>query len=250
MKLHLLIWRQEHATVKGELKPYTLEGISEHMSFLEMLDYLNEQLVEKGERVIEFDHDCREGICGQCGVVINGSPHGPLRNTTTCQLHMRSFKDGDTLYIEPFRANAFPVLRDLKIDRSALDRSIQANGFTSASTGQAPEANSIPIGHDRAEEAFDAAACIGCGACVASCKNASASLFTSAKITHLALLPQGEVEAGARVTRMVAQMDAEGFGACTYTGACETVCPQEISIRHIARMNYEYSKALLLQKSV
>jgi len=248
MKLHLRIWRQEHVDARGEMKLYTLEGVSEQMSFLEMLDYLNEQLVEKGERVIEFDHDCREGICGQCGVVINGSPHGPLRNTTTCQLHMRSFKDGDTLYIEPFRANAFPIIRDLKTDRSALDRIIQANGFISASAGQAPEANSIPIGHDRAEEAFDAAACIGCGACVAGCKNASASLFTSAKITHLALLPQGEVEAEARVMRMVAQMDAEGFGSCTYTGACETVCPQEISIRHIARMNYEFGRALLRQK--
>lgn len=248
MKLYLKIWRQENTYDAGKLMAYTLEGVSDHMSFLEMMDFLNEELVQRGERVIEFDHDCREGICGQCGFVINGSPHGPLDNTTTCQLHMRSFKDGDTLVLEPFRARAFPVVRDLKINRSSFDRIIQANGYISSSTGQAPEANSIPIGHDRAEEAFDAAACIGCGACVASCKNASASLFTAAKVTHLALLPQGEPEAGRRVLRMVAQMDSEGFGACTFTGACETVCPQEISISHIARMNYEYHKAVLKQE--
>lgn len=243
MRLKLKIWRQDGRNEYGKLVSYELENVSEHMSFLEMLDMLNEQLISKGERVIEFDHDCREGICGQCGVMINGRAHGPLRNTTTCQLHMRSFKDGDTIYIEPFRASAFPVIRDLKIDRSSFDRIISAGGYISAGTGQAPEANSIPISHETAEAAFDAAACIGCGACVATCKNSSAALFTSAKITHLALLPQGKLEAQKRAKSMIAQMDAEGFGHCSNTEACEVECPQEISVLHIARMNWEFNKA-------
>ncbi|MBN9297204.1 MAG: succinate dehydrogenase/fumarate reductase iron-sulfur subunit [Filimonas sp.] len=245
MRLKLKIWRQEGRDDYGKLVSYELDNVSEHMSFLEMLDMLNEQLISKGERVIEFDHDCREGICGQCGVMINGRAHGPLRNTTTCQLHMRSFKDGDTIYIEPFRATAFPVIRDLKIDRSSFDRIISAGGYISAGTGQAPEANSIPIPHETAEAAFDAAACIGCGACVATCKNSSAALFTSAKITHLALLPQGKIEAQKRAKSMIAQMDTEGFGHCSNTEACEVECPQEISVLHIARMNWEFNKTKL-----
>jgi succinate dehydrogenase / fumarate reductase iron-sulfur subunit len=208
---------------------------------------LNETLIQKGERVVEFDHDCREGICGQCGIMINGRAHGPLANTTTCQLHMRSFKDGDTIYLEPFRAKAFPLVRDLKVDRKSLDNIIQAGGFISVSTGQAPEANSIPFSHTDTEAAFDAAACIGCGACVATCKNASAALFTSAKVTHLALMPQGRIEAADRVVNMVNQMDAEGFGHCSNTEACEVECPQQISVSHIARMNYEYNKALFFK---
>ncbi|MEX6690978.1 succinate dehydrogenase/fumarate reductase iron-sulfur subunit [Danxiaibacter flavus] len=248
MKLYLKIWRQEDRTSYGKLADYTLDNVSEHMSFLEMLDMLNEALVEKGERVVEFDHDCREGICGQCGVMINGRAHGPLSNTTTCQLHMRSFKDGDTIYIEPFRATAFPIIRDLKIDRTSFDRIIAAGGFISASTGQAPEANSIPINHETAEAAFDSAACIGCGACVATCKNSSAALFTSAKVAHLALLPQGKEEARTRVKSMMNQMDSEGFGHCTNTEACEVECPQEISVLNIARMNYEYNKSRILEK--
>ncbi|MDR0791748.1 MAG: succinate dehydrogenase/fumarate reductase iron-sulfur subunit [Chitinophagaceae bacterium] len=247
MKLSLKIWRQDSADAKGAMTDYALDGVSENMSFLEMLDLLNETLVQKGERVIEFDHDCREGICGQCGMVINGRAHGPLANTTTCQLHMRSFKDGDTIFIEPFRAAAFPIIRDLKIDRSGLDHIIQAGGYISASTGQPPEANSIPIAHETAEAAFDAAACIGCGACVATCKNSSAALFTSAKITQLALLPQGKPEAAKRVINMVEQMDAEGFGHCSNTEACEVECPQAISVLHIARMNFEYNKALIFK---
>jgi len=248
MKMHLKIWRQENQNDRGVLVDYELEEVSAQMSFLEMLDLLNENLIQKGDRVVEFDHDCREGICGQCGVMINGNAHGPLPHTTTCQLHMRSFKDGDTIYIEPFRAAAFPIIRDLKIDRSAFDRIIQSGGYISVSTGQAPEANGIPVSHKTVEAAFDAAACIGCGACVAICKNASAALFTSAKITHLVLLPQGELEAGERVVQMVHQMDAEGFGNCSNTEACEAVCPQEISLMHIARMNYEFNKAFLFSK--
>lgn len=240
MRIHLKIWRQSSPEVEGKLIDYDLQDVDANMSFLEMLDSLNEALVSRKERVIEFDHDCREGICGQCGVMINGRAHGPLDHTTTCQLHMRTFQDGDTILIEPFRAAAFPVLRDLKIDRSAFDRIVQAGGFISVNTGQAPEANSIPIGHQTAESAFDSAACIACGACVASCKNASAALFTSAKITHLAKLPQGQVERGVRVRKMVSQMDTERFGACSDTGACEVECPQQISISNIARMNREY----------
>lgn len=248
MKLYLKIWRQFDTSSKGEMVDYEIDNVSEHMSFLEMLDLLNESLIQKKERVIEFDHDCREGICGQCGVMIDGRAHGPLKNTTTCQLHMRSFKDGDTIYIEPFRAKAFPVLRDLKIDRSAFDNIIAAGGFIGAATGQAPEANSIPIAYETAEASFDAAACIGCGACVATCKNASAALFVGAKITHLALLPQGKIEASKRVLTMVRQMDEAGFGNCSDTRACEIECPQNISVLSIARMNYEYSKAIILKK--
>jgi len=244
MRIQLKIWRQEDNARPGQLVDYSLPNVNPDMSFLEMLDMLNEQLVRQRERPVEFDHDCREGICGQCGVMINGRAHGPLPNTTTCQLHMRSFKDGDTIYVEPFRATAFPVKCDLKVDRSAFDRIIQAGGYTSASTGGAPEANSILIGHDTAEAAFDAAACIGCGACVATCKNSSAALFTSAKITHLALLPQGQIESRQRARRMVRQMDKEGFGHCSNTEACQVECPQQISVLHIARMNWEYNRVL------
>ena len=219
------------------------------MSFLEMLDILNEKLILEGKEPVEFDHDCREGICGQCGMMINGIAHGPLKNTTTCQLHLRSFKDGDTIVIEPFRAAAFPVKKDLKVDRSALDRIIASGGFVSVNTGQAPDAKTIAITHQLAEEAFDAAACIGCGACVATCKNASAALFTSAKISHMALLPQGKEERNERVVNMVKQMDEELFGHCSNTEACEVECPQGISVLNIARMNYEYSRALFYKKN-
>lgn len=247
MKLSLNIWRQEVRGGEGAMVNYVLDDVSEHMSFLEMLDMLNEQLVRKGERAIEFDHDCREGICGQCGVMINGRAHGPLKNTTTCQVHMRLFKDGDVIHVEPFRSNAFPVVCDLKIDRSAFDRVIAAGGYISASTGQAPEANSTPIPHPVAEAGFDAAACIGCGACVATCKNSSAALFAGAKVTHFALLPQGKIEALKRVQKMVEKMDEEGFGHCSNTEACEVECPQQISVLHIARMNWEYNKAKLIK---
>ncbi len=248
MKIHLKIWRQENTQAKGRMVDYELAEVNPEMSFLEMLDVLNEQLIRSGDTPVEFDHDCREGICGQCGLFINGRAHGPLAATTTCQLHMRQFRDGDTIYIEPFRAKAFPVVKDLRVDRSAFDRIIQAGGYISTRTGDAPEANAIPIGHQRAEDAFDAAACIGCGACVATCKNASAALFTGAKVSHLALLPQGKPESPERAEKMVAQMEAEGFGHCTNTGACEVECPQEISIEHIARMNFEYNKAVVLDK--
>lgn len=248
MKIQLKIWRQENARAKGQMVDYDLPDVNPEMSFLEMLDVLNEKLIRSGDSPIEFDHDCREGICGQCGLFINGRAHGPMSATTTCQLHMRHFEDGDTIYVEPFRASAFPVIKDLRIDRSAFDRIIQAGGFISTRTGDAPEANAIPIGHQTAEDAFDAAACIGCGACVATCKNASAALFTGAKVSHLAMLPQGEPESPERAEKMVAQMEAEGFGHCTNTGACEVECPQEISIEHIARMNFEYNKAAVLEK--
>ncbi|MCR9100598.1 MAG: succinate dehydrogenase/fumarate reductase iron-sulfur subunit [bacterium] len=248
MKIQLKIWRQENAKAKGKMVDYDLPDVNPEMSFLEMLDVLNEKLIRSGDDPIEFDHDCREGICGQCGLFINGRAHGPMSATTTCQLHMRHFEDGDTIYVEPFRASAFPVVKDLRIDRSAFDRIIQAGGFISTRTGDAPEANAIPIGHQTAEDAFDAAACIGCGACVATCKNASAALFTGAKVSHLAMLPQGEPESPERAEKMVAQMEAEGFGHCTNTGACEVECPQEISIEHIARMNFEYNKAAVLEK--
>jgi succinate dehydrogenase / fumarate reductase iron-sulfur subunit len=218
------------------------------MSFLEMLDTLNEKLVLQGEPAIEFDHDCREGICGQCGLFINGRAHGPLTATTTCQLHMRSFDDGDTIYVEPFRASSFPIIKDLKIDRSAFDRIIQSGGFISTHTGNAPEANSIPIPHEIAERAFDSAACIGCGACVATCKNSSAALFTGAKVTHLVLLPQGQAEAARRVANMVEQMEQEGFGNCTNTKACEVECPQGVTTENIIRMNFEYNKAKVLER--
>lgn len=247
MKLHLKIWRQKNRKAQGQLVNYTLENVNPHMSFLEMLDTLNEQLIQNKEEPVEFDHDCREGICGQCGVVINGNAHGPLENTTTCQLHMREFKDGETVLIEPFRAKGFPVKKDLKVDRSAFDRIISAGGYVSVNTGQAPEANTIPVSHETAEAAFDSAACIGCGACVATCKNGSAALFTSAKITQLAILPQSQEERKERALRMISQMDAEDFGHCSNTEACEVECPQGISVLNIARMNYEYNRASFLK---
>jgi len=246
LRMRLQIWRQRDRTQAGRFEEHELTDLHPDMSFLEMLDHLNEQLVRAGEAVVEFDHDCREGICGQCGVVINGRAHGPLDHTTTCQLHLRSFADGDTLTIEPFRAAAFPVVCDLRVDRSALDRVMQAGAFISTPVGGAPEANSIPIPHALAESALDAAACIGCGACVASCMNASAVLFTGAKVTHLALLPQGRHEAPTRVRDMVRQMDTEGFGHCSMTGDCAVACPQAISLDVIGRLNWEYLQNGLL----
>lgn len=241
MKLNLKIWRQKDAGSKGGLNDYLINGVEGDMSFLEMLDVLNEELITKGEEPVEFDHDCREGICGSCSLQINGEPHGPDRRITTCQLHMRSFKDGDTIVIEPFRATAFPVIKDLIVDRSAFDRIQQAGGFISVNTsGNTVDANAIPIEKEKADKAMDAATCIGCGACVAACKNASAMLFTSAKVSQFALLPQGQVEATDRVLNMVRQMDLEGFGNCTNTGACEVECPKGISLENIARMNREY----------
>lgn len=244
MNLTLKIWRQKNTSDKGGFKEYKVSDISKDMSFLEMLDVLNEQLAEKGEDPVHFDHDCREGICGMCSLYINGNPHGPLQ-TTTCQLHMRSFNDGETITIEPWRAKAFPVMKDLVVDRSAFDRIIQAGGYVSVNTGGVPDANEIPIPKTIADLAMDAAQCIGCGACVAACKNASAMLFTSAKVSQLALLPQGQVERKRRAEKMVAQMDSEGFGACTNTGACEAQCPKGISISNIARMNREYFSAVV-----
>ncbi|WP_419213301.1 succinate dehydrogenase/fumarate reductase iron-sulfur subunit [Maribacter sp. X9] len=246
MKLNLKIWRQKDAKTKGSMKDYTIDGIDGDMSFLEMMDVLNEDLINKGEEAIEFDHDCREGICGSCSLQINGEPHGPDRLVTTCQLHMRKFNDGDTIVIEPFRAKAFPVIKDLIVDRTAFDRIQQAGGYISINTsGNTQDANSIPINKEDADDAFYAAACIGCGACVAACKNASAMLFTSAKVSQYALLPQGQVEATERVQNMVRQMDLEGFGNCTNTGACEVECPKGISLENIARMNREYISASL-----
>jgi succinate dehydrogenase / fumarate reductase, iron-sulfur subunit len=243
MNLTLKIWRQDNKTDKGRFEEYKVNEVSTESSFLEMLDVLNENLVKEKKEPVAFDHDCREGICGMCSLYINGRPHGPEGGTTTCQLHMRSFKDGDTIVIEPWRAKAFPVIKDLVVDRSAFDRIIQAGGYISISTGQAQDANAIPIEKEHAEMAFDAATCIGCGACVAACKNASAMLFVSAKVSHLALLPQGQPEATRRVKNMVAQMDEEGFGNCTNTGACEAECPKEISISNIARLNREFLTA-------
>lgn len=248
MDLHLKIWRQKDRKSEGKLVSYDLKDLNSHMSFLEMLDTLNEKLITEGDEPVEFDHDCREGICGQCGMMINGIAHGPLKNTTTCQLHLRSFKDGETILIEPFRAGAFPVKKDLKVDRSAFDRIISSGGFVSVNTGQAPDATAIPVTHQTAEEAFDSAACIGCGACVATCKNGSAALFTSAKIAHMALLPQGKEERSKRVLDMVYQMDTELFGHCSNTEACEVECPQGISVLNIARMNFEYNRALFFNK--
>lgn len=245
MNLKLKIWRQKSANDKGQMVDYNVSDINEDASFLEMLDVLNYELVEKGEEPVAFDHDCREGICGMCSLYINGEPHGPGRGITTCQLHMRSFKDGDTIYIEPWRSAAFPVVKDLVTNRSAFDRIIQAGGFVSVNTGSAVDANAIPVDKDDADAAFDAATCIGCGACVAACKNGSAMLFVSAKVSHLALLPQGQVEKETRVLNMVNQMDAEGFGNCTNTGACEVECPKGISLENIARMNREYLAASL-----
>lgn len=243
MKITLKIWRQKNKDTKGSFKTYPIDHVSSDMSFLEMLDVLNNELVRKGEEPVAFDHDCREGICGMCSLYINGRPHGPLQ-TTTCQLHMRTFKDGETITIEPWRAQAFPVIRDLVVDRGAFDRIQQAGGYVSVNTGGVPDANVIPIPKKIADEAFDSAVCIGCGACVAACKNASAMLFVSAKVSQLAMLPQGKPERKERVERMVAQMDAEGFGACTNTGACEAECPKGISLTNIARMNREYFSAI------
>lgn len=249
MKITLKVWRQRNKETKGQFKTYQLNHVSADMSFLEMFDVLNEDLIQKGEEPVAFDHDCREGICGACSMYINGRPHGP-QQTTTCQLHMRSFKDGETITVEPWRANAFPVVRDLVVDRSAFDRIQQSGGYVSINTGGVPDANEIPIPKKIADEAFDAAACIGCGACVAACKNASAMLFVSAKISQLALLPQGKAERKERAERMVAQMDSEGFGACTNTGACEAECPKGISLTNIARMNREYLSASLTSYEV
>ncbi len=244
MNLTLKIWRQKDASSKGQMVDYKVTEISEHMSFLEMMDVLNEQLVNSGEEPVAFDHDCREGICGMCSMYINGEAHGPDRSVTTCQLHMRMFKDGDTITIEPFRAAAFPVLKDLVVDRSSFDRIQHAGGYISVNTsGNTQDANAIPISKHAADEAMDAATCIGCGACVATCKNSSAMLFVGAKVSQYALLPQGQVEAADRVQNMVAQMDLEGFGNCTNTGACEVECPKGISLDNIARMNRELIKS-------
>jgi len=245
MKLTLKVWRQKDAKSKGGFETYSMDKVDPDMAFLELLDMLNEQLIVDGKMPIEFDSDCREGICGQCGLTIDGRVNGHFPGTTTCQIHMRHFKDGDTIHVEPLRGEGFPVLRDLKVDRSAFDRIIQAGGYISTHTGAAPDANAIPIGHEIAESAFDSASCIGCGSCVATCKNSSAALFTAAKISHLAKLPQGKIERAERVVNMVNQMDKEGFGHCTNTEACEVECPQNISVMNIARMNYEYNKALL-----
>lgn len=240
MNLTLKVWRQKNAADKGKFVTYPVQNISTDMSFLEMFDVLNEDLINKGEEPIAFDHDCREGICGMCSMYINGRPHGPLKGTTACQLHMRYFKDGQTITIEPWRAKAFPVIKDLVVDRSSFDRIQRAGGFISVSTGNAPDANSIPIGKDIADSAFDAAACIGCGACVAACKNGSAMLFVSAKVAQLNMLPQGKPERKRRALAMVKVMDEEGFGNCTNTSACEAECPKNISVENIARLNKEY----------
>jgi len=248
MKIILKVWRQKNTKSKGQFETYKLDEISEDMSFLEMFDVLNEQLITSGKDPVVFDHDCREGICGMCSMYINGRPHGPKDAVTTCQLHMRSFTDGDIIVVEPWRAAAFPVLKDLSVDRSSFDRIMSAGGFVSVNTGNAQDANSLPIGKDIADEAFMSAACIGCGACVAACKNASAMLFVSAKVSQLALLPQGKPEARSRVLAMVNQMDAEGFGSCTNTGACSAECPKEISLNNIARMNREYLSASLVSE--
>ncbi|MBV4356055.1 succinate dehydrogenase/fumarate reductase iron-sulfur subunit [Pinibacter aurantiacus] len=240
MNLTLKVWRQKNNKAKGGFETYKLSDISSEMSFLEMVDVLNEQLIREGQDPIAFDHDCREGICGTCSMYIDGKPHGPWHANTTCQLHMRAYKDGDTITIEPWRANAFPVIKDLMVDRTSFDRIIQAGGFISVNTGNAVDANAIPINKDDADASFAAAACIGCGACVAACKNSSAMLFVSAKVSHLALLPQGQPEHKGRALNMIAQMDKEGFGSCTNTGACEAVCPKEISMVNIARLNNEF----------
>ena len=246
MRLKLRVWRQSGPDAEGRFAAYDAPDVNPDMSYLEMLDVVNERLEVAGESPIAFDHDCREGICGACGMMINGIPHGPTGATTTCQLHMRHFHDGDTVTVEPFRARAFPILRDLVVDRSGFDRIIQAGGFISVATGNPQEANAIPVPKSDADRAMDAAQCIGCGACVAACPNASASLFTAAKVSHLALLPQGQPERTERVRNMVAQMDAEGFGHCTNHGECEAACPKEIPIEFIARMNRDYLKAALL----
>lgn len=243
--LHLKVWRQKGPNAKGAFETHTVNGVNEHMSFLEMLDVLNEQLIHERKQPVAFEHDCREGICGTCSLVINGRPHGPMQGTTTCQLHMRHFKDGETVFIEPWRSAAFPIIRDLVVDRNAFDRVIQAGGYISVNTGAASDANDTLIGKEVAGHAFDAAACIGCGACVAACPNGSAMLFVGAKVSHLALLPQGEVESQHRVQAMVAQMDAEGFGRCSNITACQAECPKDISVDNIARLNREYISSML-----
>jgi succinate dehydrogenase / fumarate reductase iron-sulfur subunit len=249
ININLKVWRQKNANSKGQMETYKLDNVSTDSSFLEMMDQLNEQLINERKEPVAFDHDCREGICGMCSMFINGEAHGPDRAVTTCQLHMRKFKDGETIYVEPWRAKAFPVIKDLVVDRSSFDRIQQAGGFVSVNTsGRSLDANAIPIGKEIADEAFSAATCIGCGACVATCKNASAMLFVSAKVSQLALLPQGKVEAKERVLNMVKQMDEEGFGNCTNTGACEVECPKGISLENIARMNREYLKAMVTAK--
>ena len=240
MNLKLEVWRQESAEKKGKFVTYEVSDVSPEMSFLELFDVLNEKLIHEGKEPIAFDHDCREGICGSCSMHINGRPHGPWHATTVCQLHMRAFKDGETIVVEPWRAKAFPVIRDLMVNRSAFDRIIQAGGYVSVNTGNAVDANAVAIEKEKADSAFAAAICIGCGACVAACKNSSAMLFMGAKVSHLSQLPQGQPEKKTRVLNMVAQMDKEGFGACTFTGACEAVCPKEISITNISRLNMEY----------
>ena len=244
MKLNLKIWRQSQSAKKGKLVDYSLEGVSEHMSFLEMLDFLNEKLITENCEPIAFDHDCREGICGMCSLMINGKPHGGQKGTTTCQLHMRSFKDGDTIVIEPWQAKAFPIEKDLMVSRQSFDKIIQAGGYVSVRTGSAQDANNLPVEKIKAEKSFEAAACIGCGACVAACKNASAMLFVSAKVSHLALLPQGNAERKERVKGMVSQMDKQGFGNCTNEAECEAACPKEISVENIARLNREYLRSM------
>jgi succinate dehydrogenase / fumarate reductase iron-sulfur subunit len=243
MRVTLKLWRQKDNKSKGQLVTYHLDSVSPDMSFLETLDLLNLDLARRGEETVAFDHDCREGICGSCSLYINGRAHGPMRGVAVCQLHMRSFRDGETIVVEPWRARAFPVIRDLVVDRTALDRIIEAGGFVAVKTGQAPEANAIPVPKPVADEAFDAAACIQCGACVAACKNASAMLFVAAKVSHLALLPQGQAERKQRVESMIAQMDKEGFGYCSNTYACEAECPKKISVDHIARLNRELQRA-------
>ena len=246
MKLFLKIWRQKNPESEGKIINYEIDGITEDMSFLEMMDVLNEKIMHDGGDPVAFDHDCREGICGSCSMFINGQPHGPDRGVTTCQLHMRKFKDGDTIYIEPFRSRAFPIIKDLVVDRTAFDRIQQAGGYISINTsGNTLDANTIPIEKESADKAFDAATCIGCGACVATCKNSSAMLFVSAKVSQFALLPQGKVESTDRVLNMVKQMDLEGFGNCTNTGACHVECPKGISLDYIAKLNTEYAKASL-----
>ena len=245
MNLKLHVWRQEGPNVEGRFQDYRVEGVSEHASFLEMLDVLNEQLVNEGQEAIAFEHDCREGICGSCGVVINGVPHGPASAVTSCQLHMRSFRDGDELWIEPWRASAFPVLKDLVVDRSSFDRIIQSGGFISVSTGNAVDANSVPIRKEISDKAMDAAQCIGCGACVAACPNASAMLFTAAKASHLGMLPQGQPERFSRAAKMVETMDEEGFGSCTNHGACQNACPKSIGVDFISRLNGDLLRAVV-----
>lgn len=246
LNLTLKVWRQKNAAEEGKFVTYPVQGISQEMSFLEMFDVLNEELISKGDEPVAFDHDCREGICGTCSMFIDGKPHGPWQANTTCQLHMRAFNDGDTITVEPWRANAFPVIRDLIVDRSAFDRIIQAGGYISVNTGNAVDGNALPVDKDKADASFAAAMCISCGACVAACKNSSAMLFVAAKVSHLALLPQGDPERNSRVINMVNQLDKEGFGACSNLGACEATCPKEISLSNIARLNKEYIGATVV----